>query len=148
MIFNSLFRGLAFLSLCVASINLSSCHKDSNGDNQSETTNPTDCKPGDDFYTYANAEWLKSLEGTESKEWRGYIYDIASASNAKVQSIQESMPEIKALQQAGANLEKNLEASMLLVEEVVKDLLSDATTKEDAYVAFGKAIRLTEYPIG
>lgn len=142
MIFNSLFRGLAFLSLCVASINLSSCHKDSNGDNQSGTTNPTDCKPGDDFYTYANAEWLKSLEGTESKVWRGYIYDIASASNAKVQSIQESMPEIKALQQAGANLEKNLEASMLLVEEVVKDLLSDATTKEDAYVAFGKAIRL------
>lgn len=142
MIFNKLFKGLVILSLCVASINLSSCHKDDCGNNEGGTTDSADCKPGDDFYAYANAEWLKSLEGVELQEWRGYIYDIARATTEKVQAIQESMPEIKALMQAGANREKNLEATMQLAEEVVKGLLADATTREDAYVTFGKAIRL------
>ena len=142
MIFNKLFKCLVILSLCVASINLSSCHKDDGGNNEEGTTDSAACKPGDDFYTYVNAEWLKSLEGVESQERQGYLYDIAKASNAKLQVINEAMPEIKALMQAGANREKNLEASIQLAEEVVNALLADATTKEDAYVAMGKAIRL------
>lgn len=112
-------------------ISLSSCQKDSNGVNdQGGTTDSADCKPGDDFYAYANAEWLKSLEGINSQGWQGYLHDIASASNAKVQVVKEAMPEIKALMQAGANREKNFEASIQLAEEVVNSLLADATTKE------------------
>ena len=143
MIFNKLFKGLVFLLLCVVCISLSSCQKDSNGiDNQGGTNDPADCRPGDDFYAYANAEWLKSLEGINSQVWQGYLHDIASASNAKVQVVKETMPEIKALMQAGANREENFEASIQLAEEVVNSLLADATTKEEAYIAFGKAIRL------
>ena len=142
MILNTLFKGLLFLLLCVASTNLSSCHKDSDGDNnQGGTTDPADCRPGDDFYTYVNAEWLKSLEGTDSEGWRGYFYDIARANTEKVQAIRATMPEMNALQQSGANRDKNLAASVQLAEEIVKSLL-EVETREDVYVAFGKAIRL------
>lgn len=140
--FNKLFKGIAFLSVFVASIVLCSCHKDNNGGNQGGETETTACKAGDDFFTYANAEWLKSLEGTESQGWQGFLYDIARANSAKVQVVMEAMPEYKALKQAGANREKNLEASVLLVEEIASGLLADATTKEEAYIAIGKAIRL------
>ena len=140
MILNKLFKGLVILSLCVASA--TSCVKD--GNNQGGTIKPSDCKPGDDFFTYANAEWLESLGGNNSKTWQGYLYDIDRATEAKVQIVQESMSEIKALKQGEANIKKkeNIEAATALAEEIVEGLLSNAETKEDAYIAFGKAIRL------
>ena len=140
MIFNKLFKGLVILSLCVASINLSSCTKDQNGNNhQGETPQPTECKPGDDFYTYANAEWLKSVEGTDQQKWHGFLYDIAEAGNAKVKVIMEEMQEIKMIKQGVANCEANLEASTQMVAELAQGLFADA---ENVYVAFGRAIRL------
>ena len=140
MILNRLFKGLAILALCVAST--TSCVKNNN--DPGGTIKPSDCKAGDDFFTYANAEWLESLGGNNSKEWQGYLYDIDRAIEAKVQSVQESLSEMKALKQGGANIKKkeNVDAATVLAEEVVRGLLSDAETKEDAYVAFGKAIRL------
>ena len=137
---NKLFKRLVILSLCVASA--ISCVKD--GNNQGETIKPSDCKPGDDFFTYANAEWLESLGSGTPKKWQGYLYDIDRATEAKVQIVQESMSEIKALKQGEANIKKkeNIEAATALAEEIVAGLLSNAETKEDAYVAFGKAIRL------
>ena len=137
---NKLFKGLVILSLCVASA--ISCVKD--GNNQGGTIKPSDCKPGDDFFTYANAEWLESLGSGTPKKWQGYLYDIDRATEAKVQIVQESMSEIKALKQGESNIKKkeNIEAATALAEEIVAGLLSNAETKEDAYVAFGKAIRL------
>lgn len=138
MLLNKFFKMLVILSLCLVSA--ISCAKEDNY--TGKTTKPSDCKPGDDFFSYANAEWLKSLEGTNSQMWQGYLYDISRVNNARVQAIQEAMPEIKALVQAGANIEKNIDASIALAEEIVTTLLAEAETKEDAYVAFGKAIRL------
>ncbi len=140
MVFNKFFKGLAILSLCMASV--TSCVKDDV--NPGGTIKPSDCKPGDDFFTYANAEWLESLGTAKPKRWEGYLYDIDRAIEAKVQTVQESMPEIKALKQGEAKLKNkvNVDAATALAEEVVEALLSDAETKEDAYVVFGKAIRL------
>ena len=139
MIFNRPFsKALIIFSLMLATVNFAACKKsEANNDQLLPEVNP-----GDDFYTYANAEWLKSLEGSEPQEWQGFLYDIARANSAKVQVVMEAMPEYKALKQAGANREKNLEASVLLVEEIASSLLADATTKEEAYIAIGKAIRL------
>ena len=138
MVFNKFFKGLAILSLCVASV--TSCAKDDV--NPGGTIKPSDCKPGDDFFTYANAEWLESLGTAKPKRWEGYLFDIARLTEARVQTVKESMPEIKALKRGGANLKKNFDASIALAEEVVQGLLTDAETKEDAYIVFGKAIRL------
>ena len=139
MIFNRPFsKALIIFSLMLATVNFAACKKsEANNDQLLPEVNP-----GDDFYTYANAEWLKSLEGSEPQEWQGFLYDIARANSAKVQVVMEAMPEYKALKQAGANREKNLEASVLLVEAIASGLLADATTKEEAYIAIGKAIRL------
>ena len=144
MIFNKLFKGLVILSLCVASTTFSSCvNKHGNGNNpQGPTIRPSECKPGDDFFSYANAEWLESLDNANPKEWYGYLFDIAKANEAKVQVVKNAMPEMKALKQGGANRDKNFSASIALADEIVKNLLSEAETKEDAYVVFGKAIRL------
>lgn len=140
MILKKLFKRLVILSLCVASV--TSCVKDNN--DSGPTIKPSECKPGDDFFTYANAQWLESLGPVNSKQFQGYLFDIDRAAEAKVEVVKESMSEIKALNQAGANIKKkeNFEAATALAEEVVAGLLSDAVTKEDAYVAFGKAIRL------
>ena len=138
MILNKFFKGLVVLALCAVSA--TSCVNE--GNNSGGTIKPSDCKPGDDFFTYANAEWLESLGNKNSKKWHGYLYEISDATDAKVQTVQETMPEVKALKQGGANLKKNENAATALAEEIVKGLLSDAETKEDAYVAFGKAIRL------
>ncbi len=138
MLLNIFFKGLVILSLCVASA--TSCVKEES--NPGGMIKPSDCKPGDDFSTYANAEWLESLEETNSPMWQGYLYDIARASEARVRAVQETMPEIKALAQGGANLNKNIDASIALAKEIVNGLLNEAKTKEDAYVVFGKAIRL------
>ena len=135
---NKFFKGLVVLALCA--VTATSCVND--GNNSGGTIKPSDCKPGDDFFTYANAEWLESLGNKNSKKWHGYLYDISDATEAKVQIVQETMSEMKALAQGGANLKKNEKAATALAEEVVKGLLSNAETKEDAYVAFGKAIRL------
>ena len=145
MIFNKLFKVVVVLSFCMASVNLSSCTKDNNDDNNNlpeYPAVPTDCKPGDDFYHYVNAEWFKSLDGIVSQEWYGTFNNIANESKAKVQTVKYTMPEIKALEKAGANREKNYEASLQLAEDIVQNLLAEAETKEDAYVVFGKAIRL------
>ena len=138
MILNKFFKGFVVLVLCAVSA--TSCVNE--GNNSGGTIKPSDCKPGDDFFTYANAEWLESLGNKNSKKWHGYLYEISDATEAKVQIVQESMPEMKALAQGGANLKKNEKAATALAEKIVKGLLSDAETKEDAYVAFGKAIRL------
>mgnify|MGYP003321986673 CR=1 FL=1 len=102
MLLNKFFKMLVILSLCLVSA--ISCAKEDN--NTGETTKPSDCKPGDDFFTYANAQWLESLGTVSSKQWQGYLFDIDRAAEAKVDAVKESMSEIKALKQAGANIKK------------------------------------------
>ena len=136
------FAKLVVALLCVVGVSLTSCrHQEETPSVEYPKVN-LDSKPGDDFYAYANAEWFRSLEGVNSQRTYGFLYDIAGEVNDKVQEVKATMSEIQAVERAGANRDKNLEASLALAEEIVKDLLSGAETKEDAYVTFGKAIRM------
>ena len=137
MILNKLFKGLVILSLCVASA--TSCVKD--GNNQGGTIKPSDCKPGDDFFTYANAEWLESLDGANNQKTYGFIHELDEVNSARVKAIQDAMDEYKMLKQGVAKREANVAATDQFLEKLAADLLTDVDTREEVYVLFGKAIR-------
>ena len=137
MILNKLFKGLVILSLCVASA--TSCVKD--GNNQGGTIKPSDCKPGDDFFTYANAEWLESLDGANNQKTYGFFHELDEVNSARVKAIQDAMDEYKMLKQGVAKREANVAATDQFLEKLAADLLTDVDTREEVYVLFGKAIR-------
>ena len=131
--------------LCVVSVSLSSCvKKDGVDDNnsQGEIDPPADCKPGDDFYSYANAAWLKSIENADPQQSYGWGSDMDKVNDARIEAIKASMPEYEILYNNVANCEKNFDASIEAVTAIVQDVVANIKTKEDACVAFGKAIRL------
>ena len=138
MILNKLFKGLVLLLLCVASA--TSCLK-YNGDN-TPTKQPSEYTPGEDFFIYANAEWLESLKNANQQQSYGYFHDINEANNARLQTVKNAMPEYKMLKQGAAKREANFDASNKLIEDLALSMLAEVNTREDLYVFFGKAIRL------
>lgn len=138
MIFNKLFKGLVVLSLLVTSV--ASCNKHK-GDN-TPTKQPSEYKPGEDFFIYANATWLESLKNSNPQQSYGYFHNLNEANNARLQVVKDNMSEYKMLKQGAAKWKANLDASNQLIEDIVLNMLDDVNTKEDLYVFFGKAIRL------
>lgn len=136
-------------SLVVASVGVTSCHKD-NADNtptlpeepQPENPQPeeSELKAGDNFYTYANAEWLESLEGANPAGYYGWFADINETNNEKLNAIMNNMPEYAAIDSSIEKLEENFDEAVAFITEVVTELVGDIKTKEDAFVAFGRAI--------
>lgn len=129
------------MALCVASVNLSSCVKNGDNGNKPSGPRPSECKPGDDFYTYANAEWLESIEGADPQKTYGFYEDVVATSDKRIESVKAAMSEYKLLKKTAANNHKNADAAMQLAEEVTKELLN-VESREDIYVAFGRAIRM------
>lgn len=99
-------------------------------------------KPGDDFFTYANAEWLESVEGVQVEGSIGWFDDIDSAVEEYLAAVKTEMPEYAALYNSLANIEANQQAAVDLIKEIASDMVSGIKSKKDAYIAYGKAIRL------
>lgn len=144
----SFIKFVTVLVLCWASVSLTSCHqKDIDVDKPTtpgETPQPEEqiCKPGDDFYTYANYEWLESVKDIASDEPMGWTFDIANAGDENLDEIRDIMPEYDTLANDIQKCDENLEASTQLLTNIVMGMLGSIKSKEEAYVAFGQAIRL------
>ena len=136
MTLSKLFKGLVLLLLCVAST--TSCVKHKGG--KTPTKQPSAYTPGEDFFIYANAEWLESLKNP--KHSYGYFHDLNETNEARLQLVKDAMPEYKMLKRDAANWKANLDASNQLIEDIVVAMLDEVKTREDLYVFFGKAIRM------
>lgn len=99
-------------------------------------------KPGDDFYTYANAEWFESVEGVQVDGSICWFDEIDSAVGEYLKDIKAEMPEYAALYKSLNNIEANQQAAVDLIKEIASDMVSGIKSKKDAYIAYGKAIRL------
>ena len=97
------------------------------------------CKPGDDFYTYANAEWLQSLEGKDPNGKYNWFKSIGEVNDVKLEDIKKEMPQYQAINSSLAKLETNYEASVAVVNQILAEL-EKIETREQAYEAFGKLI--------
>ena len=108
------------------------------GDNGGEhVPNPA----GDDFYMFVNGEWHESL--TNKEETQGYGADYQEMLSEKTEESFEYMEEyqmvLQSLQLKDAGAEK---ANIEKVEEIINEITGDIETKQDAYIAIGKCIRM------
>ena len=149
----SFIKIIIVLALCWASVSLTSCHHkdiEVNEPTPGENPQPEDsrCKPGDDFYTYANHEWLESVKDITSDEPMGWAFDISNESDENLDAIKDIMPEYEILGNDIEKCDENLEASTQLLTDIVMGMLGNIKSKEEAYVAFGQAIRLGITSVG
>lgn len=93
------FKGLVLLLLCVASV--TSCVKHKGG--KTPTKQPSEYKPGEDFFIYANAAWLESLKNANPQQIYGYFPNLSEENEARLQVVKDAMPEYKMLKQGAAN---------------------------------------------
>lgn len=139
MIFNKLFtKSLIIFALTLATVNFAGCKK--GGDNNDQFY--AEVNPGDDFYTFANAEWFASLKGSDPKQIYGWATNIADTADQYLEAIKAAMPQYQALQKDIQYCEQNKQTSVGVIPVIADKLLKDVKTKEEAYVAYGKAIRL------
>lgn len=89
-------------------------------------------KPGDDFYTYINGEWLESLEGANPKDYYGWAKELFTAGDAYLEAVKEEMPEYAILGEDVDKCEETLEQSIQMIVNIVTEIFSDIETKEDA----------------
>ena len=138
-------------SLIVASVGFTSCHKDDAGNTPTQPEEPqpenpqpeeSGCKPGNDFYSYANAEWLESIKDADPKGYYGWSATIQDENTKQLKAIMNEMPEYKAIDSSIEKLEANYDEAIAFITQTVTELVGGIQTKEDAYVAFGKAIRM------
>ena len=123
-----------------ASATITSCHKD-DVDNPQPEQPESKYRPGDDFFSYANAEKLQSLEG-DTQGRHSWFLDIAKDNDPRLEAVKDNMPEYKAIRSSLAKLEAQEETSSAFIESLVEALVGNIQTKEDAYEAYGKAIKL------
>lgn len=146
MTINKLFtKWFVIAALFAVCTTITSCQKDDidNPEPNPEQPQPeSKYRPGDDFRSYANAERLAALEGADPEGYYGWFKDISNVNNPKLAAIKNEMSEYKALREALTKLEANYETSTALVDAVVEALVDNIETKEDAYLAYGAAIRL------
>ena len=96
---------------------------------------------GDDFYMFVNGDWFKNLSDTE--ETQGYIADYEKMLAEMTEEATEYMEEYQTVLQS---LEKrddgDQEANINRVIEIISEITGDIETKQDAYKAIGKCIRM------
>ena len=147
---NFLIKLSIILSLLVAGVYCTSCSEKDNEPTEEpvppqEDPQPEEesgLKPGDDFYTYVNAEWLESLKDADPNEFYGWQIELFDVAEENLDAVKDEMPEYAILREDLDKCEENLEASTQLVVDIVTNMLGNIKTKEDAYVAYGKAIRM------
>ena len=142
MTFKNLFSKLLVVAMLFAvSATITSCQKDDIDNPQPEQPEPeqpeSKCRPGDDFFSYANAERLQDLEGDTEGRY-SWFRDIDKYNDPRLEAIKENMAEYKALKSGLAKLKEKEEYSVAFVEALV----SKIQTKEDAYEVYGKTIKL------
>ena len=120
-------------ALLVGSGSITSCQDDDIDDVPSQPEEGV-CKPGDDFYTYANAEWLQSLEGKDPNGKYNWFKSIGEVNDAKLEDIKNEMPQYQAINSSLAKLETNYEASVAVVNQIVAEL-EKIETREQPYEA-------------
>ena len=96
---------------------------------------------GDDFYMFVNGEWHDNL--TNKEEPQGYISDYEKMLAEMTEEATEYMEDYQTVMQS---LEKrdagDQQANIERVEEIVNEIIGDIKTKEDAYIAIGKCVRM------
>lgn len=144
MIIEKLLKKLVVALMLVAiGTTITSCHNDNDGQSGGGNDEPdVEYRAGDNFYRYANAEWFKSLKGSDPKKNHSWFGSIQDANNKKVQEIKDNMPEYKALKSSLSKLNANAAISEAIVAEILNRLFGNIETKEQAYVVFGKLISL------
>ena len=144
MIIEKLLKKLVVALMFVAiGTTITSCQKDNDGQSGGGNDEPdVEYRAGDDFYRYANADWFKSLKGSDPKKSYGWFRSIQDANDKKVQEIKDNMPEYKALKNSLSKLNANAAISEAIVAEILNRLFGNIETKEQAYVVFGKLISL------
>ena len=139
--YKNLFKFFIVASLLVVGGSVTSCQDDDIVEEIPSLPEEGVCKPGDDFYTYANADWLQSLEGKDPEGKYSWFRSIEEMNDEKLKAIKDDMPQYQALRSSLAKLETNYEESVALVNGLVAEL-AEIETREQAYVAFGKLIGL------
>ncbi|MBO5733009.1 MAG: hypothetical protein J6R38_05275 [Alistipes sp.] len=143
---NFLSKLLVVAMFVAASATITSCHKD-DVDNPQPEQPESKYRPGDDFFSYANAEKLQSLEG-DTKGRHSWFLDIAKYNDPRLEAVKDNMPEYKAIRSSLAKLEAQEDYSSACIEGLVEALVGNIQTKEDAYEAYGKAIKLNIIQLG
>ena len=137
--YKNIFKFFIVASLLVGSGSITSCQDDDIDEEIPSLPEEGVCKPGDDFYTYANAEWLQSLEGKDPNGKYNWFKSIGEVNDAKLEDIKNEMPQYQAINSSLAKLETNYEASVAVVNQIVAEL-EKIETREQAYEAFGELI--------
>ena len=137
--YKNLFKFFFAAALLVVGGSITSCQDDDIDNEIPSLPDEGVCKPGDDFYTYVNAECLQSLEGKDPNGKYSWYGDIEDVNDEKLEDIMKEMPQYQALDSSIAKLEANYEASLAVVNQIVAEL-EEIETREEAYVAYGKLI--------
>ena len=135
--YKNLFKFFFAAALLVGVGSITSCQDDDIDDVPSQPEEGV-CKPGDDFYTYANAEWLQSLEGKDPNGKYSWYGDIEDVNDEKLEDIMKEMPQYQAIDSSIAKLEANYEASVAVVIQIVAEL-EKIETREQAYEALASS---------
>lgn len=152
-----LIRLLLILSLVITGVSFTSCSDDDTTEQNENDVPPQNDEPqpdvpinkaGEDFYMFVNKNWHNSLTNADPDEIYGYFNDADQVSEEKVDAIKSQMKEYELLSKAIANNANNQAASNELIEQITEELLGNIETKNDAYIAFGKAIRMGFATIG
>ena len=152
MTFKNLFSKLLVVAMLFAvSATITSCQKDDIDNPQPEQPEPeqpeSKCRPGDDFFSYANAERLQDLEG-DTKGRHSWFLDIDKYNRPRLEAVKDNMSEYKAIRSSLAKLEAQEDYSAAFIESLVEALVGNIQTKEDAYEVYGKAIKLNITQLG
>ena len=135
--YKNLFKFFIAAALLAGSGSITSCQDDDIDEEIPSLPEEGVCKPGDDFYTYANADWLQSLEGKDPDGHYSWYESIEEVNDVKLEAIKKEMPQYQAINSSLAKLEANYEASVAMVNQIVAEL-EEIETREEAYVAYGK----------
>ena len=147
ILYKNLFKFFFAAALLVVGGSITSCQDDDIDDEIPSLPDEGVCKPGDDFYTYVNAEWLQSLEGKDPNGKYSWYGDIEDVNDEKLEDIMKEMPQYQAIDSSIAKLEANYEASLAVVNQIVAEL-EEIETLEQAYVAYGKLIGMGMFGLG
>ena len=146
---NFLSKLLVVAMFVAASATITSCHKEDVDNPQPEQPEQPESKyrPGDDFFSYANAEKLQDLEG-DNEGSHSWFYDIQKYNDPRLEAVKDNMSEYKAIRSSLAKLEAQEGTSAAFIESLIEALVGNIQTKEDAYEVYGKILKLNIEHLG